>query len=414
MGIFDFFKRKSSNLAYARTMNGYSPIFSQFGDNIYSSDVVQQAISCIVCEMKKLNPTHVYDNGRGTDCIPVSGAVQSVLNHPNPLMTTSEFIEKITWNLFLNYNSFVLPTWNNDTLSGLYPLQPSQVTFLEDPSGRIAVEMKFNNGYSTIVKYSDLIHMKYKYSVNDFMGGNQSGQPDNTALLKTLSLNDTLLQGVAKSMKASFAVNGIVKYNTMLDDGLTAANIAALEEKIKNSETGFLPLDLKGEFIPLQKQIQFIDDTTLKFIDEKILRHFGVPLPILTGDYTKEQYEAFYQKTLEPLIISMSQAFTRGIFTERQSNGFGNRIVFYSKELIFMSTDQKLEMIRLLGDSGGLYENEKRVMFGLKPLPELEGVRKQSLNYVDVTIANDYQTMRAREALEKEVRKSCDTAKTTT
>ena len=114
MGIFDFFKRKSSNLAYARTMNGYSPIFSQFGDNIYSSDVVQQAISCIVCEMKKLNPTHVYDNGRGTDCIPVSGAVQSVLNHPNPLMTTSEFIEKITWNLFLNYNSFVLPTWNNE------------------------------------------------------------------------------------------------------------------------------------------------------------------------------------------------------------------------------------------------------------------------------------------------------------
>ena len=414
MGIFDFFKRKSSNLAYARTMNGYSPIFSQFGDNIYSSDVVQQAISCIVCEMKKLNPTHVCDNGRGTDCIPVSGAVQSVLNHPNPLMTTSEFIEKITWNLFLNYNSFVLPTWNNDTLSGLYPLQPSQVTFLEDPSGRIAVEMKFNNGYSTIVKYSDLIHMKYKYSVNDFMGGNQSGQPDNTALLKTLSLNDTLLQGVAKSMKASFAVNGIVKYNTMLDDGLTAANIAALDEKINHSETGFLPLDLKGEFIPLQKQIQFIDDTTLKFIDEKILRHFGVPLPILTGDYTKEQYEAFYQKTLEPLIISMSQAFTRGIFTERQSNGFGNRIVFYSKELIFMSTDQKLEMIRLLGDSGGLYENEKRVMFGLKPLPELEGIRKQSLNYVDVTIANDYQTMRAREALEKEVRKSCDTAKTTT
>lgn len=405
MGIFDFFKRKSSNLAYAHTMNGYSPIFSQFGDNIYSSDVVQQAISCIVCEMKKLNPTHVYDNGRGTDCIPVSGAVQSVLNHPNPLMTTSEFIEKITWNLFLNYNSFVLPTWNNDTLSGLYPLQPSQVTFLEDPSGRIAVEMRFNNGYSTIVKYSDLIHMKYKYSVNDFMGGNQSGQPDNTALLKTLSLNDTLLQGVAKSMKASFAVNGIVKYNTMLDDGLTAANIAALEEKIKNSETGFLPLDLKGEFIPLQKQIQFIDDTTLKFIDEKILRHFGVPLAILSGDYTKEQYEAFYQKTLEPLIISMSQAFTRGIFTERQSNGFGNRIVFYSKELIFMSTDQKLEMIRLLGDSGGLYENEKRVMFGLKPLPELEGIRKQSLNYVDVTIANDYQTMRAREALEKEVRK---------
>ena len=57
-----------------------------------------------------------------------------------------------------------------------------------------------------------------------------------------------------------------------------------------------------------------------------------------------------------------------------------------------MSTDQTLEMVRLLGDSGSLYENEKRVAFGLRPLLELVGKRMQSLNYVDVDIAKDYQT----------------------
>lgn len=56
-----------------------------------------------------------------------------------------------------------------------------------------------------------------------------------------------------------------------------------------------------------------------------------------------------------------------------------------------MSIDQTLEMVRLLGDSGSLYENEKRVAFGLRPLPELEGKRMQSLNYVDVNIADKYQ-----------------------
>ena len=65
---------------------------------------------------------------------------------------------------------------------------------------------------------------------------------------------------------------------------------------------------------------------------------------------------------------------------------------FYPKDLIFMNTEQTLEMIRLLGDSGGLYENEKRVALGLKPLPELEGIRMQSLNYVNVNIAAQYQT----------------------
>ena len=56
-----------------------------------------------------------------------------------------------------------------------------------------------------------------------------------------------------------------------------------------------------------------------------------------------------------------------------------------------MNIDQKLEMIRLLGDTGSLYENEKRKAFGLVPLPELSGVRMQSLNYVNSNIADKYQ-----------------------
>lgn len=147
---------------------------------------------------------------------------------------------------------------------------------------------------------------------------------------------------------------------------------------------------MKGEFIPFQNKIQLVDQPTLQFIDEKILRHFGVPLPILTGDYTKEQYEAFYQKTLEPLILSISQAFTKVLFTDREKS-FGNEIMFYAKALIFMNTTQKLEMIRLLGDSGALFENEKRIMFGLQPLPELAGQRMQSLNYVNSNVADKYQ-----------------------
>ena len=48
-------------------------------------------------------------------------------------------------------------------------------------------------------------------------------------------------------------------------------------------------------------------------------------------------------------------------------------------------------MVRLLGDSGALFENEKRRIFGMQPLPELVGRRMQSLNYVDTSIAANYQ-----------------------
>lgn len=398
MGFFDRLRRKPPKTQkWAQTLNGYAPVFSQFGTNIYASDVVQQAIKCIVDEMKKLNPVHIRYNGN--DPVPVNSDIQTVMNNPNPLMTTSEFLEKVMWLLLLNYNAFILPTyymWEDERgiqkrkYSGLYPLKPTQVDFIEDASGQMYVKMRFENNFETTVPYDDLIHIKYNYSINEYMGGDVSGQPDHTALLKTLELNDTLLRGIAKAMNSSYAVNGVVKYNTMLDDGKMEAALKELERKLNNSESGFLPLDLKAEYTPLQHEIKLVDEETLKFIDEKILRNWGVPLSILTGDYTKSQYEAFYQKTLEPLIISISQAFTKKLFTDRERS-FGNRIELYPKDLIFMTVEQTLEMVNLLSNTGSIYENEKRVAFGLRPLPELEGKRYMSLNWVDMDIANQYQ-----------------------
>jgi phage portal protein BeeE len=198
-------------------------------------------------------------------------------------------------------------------------------------------------------------------------------------------------------MKASYAVNGVVKYNTLLDKGKTEAALKDLEAKLKNSESGFLPLDLKAEFTPLENKATLVDQPTLDFIDSKILRNWGVPIDILKGDYTQETYNAFYQKTLEPLIKAFSQAFTKKIFTLRE-RAFGNKIMFYPKELVFMSTEQTLRMIELLSPTGTIFENEKRTFIGLRPLPELEGKRYMSLNWVDADIAAQYQVGAAKNA----------------
>lgn len=399
MEWFDkLFRRGPKNRKFAPTFDGFMPIYSQFGTNIYASDVVQQALKCIVDEMKKLNPTHV--RYKDNDPVPVKSTIQDVLDDPNPIMTTSEFLEKTIWMLMLNYNAFIIPTyytWIDDKTGAerryyeaLYPINPTQVDFIEDANGRLFVKFWFWNGYNTTIPYDDVIHIRYNFSINQYMGGNEMGQPDHQALLGTLELNNNLLQGVAKAMNASYAINGIVKYNTLLDDGKTEAALKELENKLRNSESGFLPLDLKAEFTPLERKTAIVDEDTLKFIDEKILRNWGVPLPILTGDYTKDQYEAFYQKTLEPLIKAISQAFTKKMFTKRE-RAFGNKIELYPKELIFMTVSQTIETINTLAPTGGLFENEKRVMLGLRPLPELEGKRFMSLNWIDANNASQYQ-----------------------
>ena len=414
MEWFDkLFKRQPKNTKFAPTFNGYVPIFSQFGTNIYASDVVQQALKCIVDEVKKLNPVHVrYINN---DPVPQKSSIQDVLNNPNDLMTTEEFIEKVTWLLLLNYNAFIIPTyytWVDDKTGqekryyeSLYPINPTQVDFIEDASNRLYVKFWFWNGETTTIPYDDVIHIKYSYSVNEYMGGNEMGQPDHRSLLDTLNLNQQLLDGIAKAMKASYAVNGVVKYHTLMDEEKVNNGIAKLENQLNRNESGFLAIDMKGDFIPFERKAELVDEKTLKFIDEKILRYWGVPLCILRGDYTKDQYEAFYQKTLESIINAYSQAFTKKVFTRREK-AFNNKIEFYPKDLIFMTMSQKIEMVNLLSPTGAMFENEKRATFGLMPLAELEGKRYMSLNWIDAENADQYQVGKVNEEVIDETKVS--------
>lgn len=391
MGLFNFLKLigQRKKYKYAQMLNGRIPVFSSFGENIYASDVVQQACFCIVQEVKKLSPMHVRKIGR--DVTPVDDRLQAVLNAPNNIMTMSDMLERIAWAYLVKYNAFILPVWDSHgEITALWPVVPDRVTFVEDTGGQLGVVMEFADGTETTVLYNDLIHVKHHYFANDYLGGDAHGLPDNAAILQTIELNDALMQGITKGVKSSYAVNGVVKYNTMLDGETMKKNIEALNVRLQNNESCLMGLDIKGDYIPITRDVRLVDKDTLEFIDGKILRHFGVSLPILTGDYTPEQLAAFYQKTIEPFVVALAQAFTKGIFS-RAEIGHKNAIEFYPEELIFMSTAQKLELVRELAPSGSLFENEKRRIFGMQPLPELVGVRMQSLNYVDVNIAQQYQ-----------------------
>lgn len=380
------FKKPDKQLNYnlADILSGITPIYTNsYGKSIYASDVVQQAVYSIVTELKKLDPIHerkVKEDKGGF--ISVEGNIQNVLDAPNPLMTTSDFIEKIAWTLLLNYNAFIYPIWQDKTLKGLYPLQPTLVEFDNDygGSGQTWVRMHFANGYKGDMPYENLIHIRYKYSASEFMGGNEQGQPDFEPLQETLKLNETLLKGLAKSLKMQTSINGVAKIKTMASYDEQIAKVAEFEKKIQANESGILPIDLGSEFIPITKQVNLLDEKVLEFIDRKILRTFGVSIAIVNGDYTTAQYEAFYQKTLEPIVKSLSQAFTKGLFTNREAQGFKNRIVFYEKEMIFLSMEQKIKAIDILVDSASIEKNEARALLGLRRKKEYDGQIAASSN----------------------------------
>lgn len=393
--------KADKNMQYAKMLDGYAPVFSQFGRDVYASDVVQRCIDIIATECSKLQPMHIRTDNNGMQQN-VKGSLNRLLKFsPNELMTTRDFIEKIIWLLFMNSNAFIYPTYdlitNNGTTrreyTGLYPINPTQVTYLQDDAGKLFVKFVFSNGGDYTLPYSDVIHLRKKFSVNEIMGGGLNGQADNSAILKVLEINNTVLQGLEKAIKTSLSVRGIIKINTMLDDEKQQAERKRFESSLKNSETGILPLDMKGDYIDIKADPKVIDKDTLQFLEDKILNFYGVSVPIFTGNFTDEQYQAFYEKELEPIIISLGQAFSKTLFSPRELD-VGNEIVFYQKNMMYLSTTAKLNLIKIAGEQGLLDDNQKLALLGYPPI-EGGSRRTMSLNYIDTSLANEYQMKRA-------------------
>lgn len=394
-----FSKNQTQQMQYAKYMDNSIPLFSQYGKDIYASDIVQTCIDCIATECSKLQPRHIRrDLNNNIMNLDGDNINRLFKFKPNPLMSTRDFIERIIWNLYLNYNSFIYPAYDVVTdargntsrnYTAFWPLNPVQVDWVTDLSGALFVKFTFENGSRVTLPYDDVIHIRKKYSVNDYMGGGRNGKPDNNALIKTLQISDTLLDGTSKAITASLGVRGILKMNTVLEDEKQTAERKALEQRIADSQSGIITGDPKTEFVPIDLNPKIIDADTLKFIQDKILRWYGVSLPILDGTYTDDQYQAFYNKALEPNVIAMNQAFSSTLFSDNQIS-FNHEITFYHQKLELMGIQNKLAIMDGLGNRGALSNNQLLALFGIEPY-EGGDTRMASLNYIDATLMNAYQ-----------------------
>lgn len=398
MSIFDVFKRKKKVVApspddaqlFKSTLN----LFTDFGDNINLSDVVKICIDRIATHSAKLKPRYVKSENKET-IQEKNGNLAYLLKHqPNPLMIPFDFIYKIVTLLYLNNNAFVYPVYDDETyeLKELWPIKPNSVEALKDDSGALYLRFYFTDKKSFTLPYESIIHLKRFYGVNDIFGGS-GAISDHSALLKTIKINDSVLQGLDNAIKTSFQVKGLLKINGILSEKDKSAQKRefdeALKEATKEGGSSIVPVDLKSEYIPLNVDPKLIDSETLSFLQKKIISYFGVSEPIFDNKYDENQYNAFYESVIEGVAIALSEAFSKALLTRSQLEK-GEQIIFYSERLQYASWNTKVQAIEKLMGLGILSLNESRALLGFEPV-EGGSKRLQSLNYVDADKAADYQ-----------------------
>lgn len=398
MGLFDIFKRKKKVIAplnydtklFKTTLN----LFTDFGDNINASDVVKICIDRIATHAAKLKPRYVKTEEDKTVQEKKGNLSYLLKFQPNPLMTPYDFIYKVVTLLYLNNNAFIYPVYDQNTydLIAIWPIKPNSVEMLKDESGETFLRFYFSNGKNYTLPYESIIHLRRFYGTNDLFGGS-GAVSDHSALLKTIKINDSVLQGLDNAIKSSFQIKGLLKINGILNDKDKTAQKKEFDEALKESvETGgsaIVPVDLKSEYIPLATDPKLIDSTTLTFLQKKIISYFGVSDAIFDNKYNENEYNAFYESVIEGIAIALSESFSKALLTRGQLEK-GEQIVFYSERLQYASWNTKVQAIEKLMGLGILSLNESRALLGFEPI-EGGNKRLQSLNYVDADKANDYQ-----------------------
>lgn len=344
-----------------RMLSGYAPVFTPWCGKPYEADVVRAAVDAIARNGAKLKAKHIRRvNGR---VVPVGGQIERLLTvRPNPNMNAYAFLYRLITTWAIDNDAFAYPVWDGPNLMAVWPINCTLAEFLEDDRRTIYVKFYFADGGQVVLPYSEVIHLRRHYYSNDLLS-----EP-NTPINTTLSAIHTTNEGLAQAVKTSAHLRGILKYQGMLKQSDIDANRERFVEQymtVQNSG-GVAALDSKADYIELKNQPLMVNADQMKELRDAVFRYFGVSENIVRGDYTEDQWNAFYESTIEPLAVQLSLEFTSKLFTQREL-GHGNEIVFEANRLQYASMTTKLNLERMV-DRGALTPNEWREALNLAPV----------------------------------------------
>ena len=367
-----------------KMLSGYMPVFTTWGNDPYSADVVRGAVDAIARNAAKLKPKHIKRVGK--DIQSIGGQIERVLQvRPNQNMSTYDFLYKIITVLMLENNAYAYPVWEGINLKAIWPIVAHQVEFIEDNIGQIGIRFTFANGDSQILFYDEVIHLRRHFYKNDLVGEN------NKAINNTLEAIHTTNEGLGQAVKTSASLRGILKYTGVLRESDIKANRDRFVEEYLSVQNhgGVAALDSKADYTELKSQPLMVDADQMKELRDSVYRYYGVNENIIMGKYSEQDWDAFYESTLEPLAVQMSLEFTHKLFTNKELAA-GHEIMFEANRLQYVSTKTKVLMLKDLAPLGLFTINEGREIFNLGPV-EGGDKRIQTLNVVDADKAGKYQ-----------------------
>lgn len=348
--------------SFFQTLTAYAPVFTNWGGAIYESEIVRAAIDARARHISKLK---VETNGSANP------SLQSKLAQgPNQWQTWSQFLYRVSTILDINNTAFICPVFDERMIiTGIFPVLPSMCSLVEY-DGEVWLRYQFASGQYAAVEFKKCaVLTKHQYE-SDFFGDR------NTPLKETMQLIHIQNQGIQEGVKNA----ATFRFMATLNNFSSAEDLK--KERERFTETNLSTESKSGGFLLFPntykdiKQIDVkpyaIDSDQMKQIRENVYNYFGVNENVLQNSAKAEDLEAFFDGAIEPFAIQFSEALTKMLFSERE-RAQGSYLIANANRLQYMSTAQKVQMAKELGDRGAILIDEIRELFNFTPLPDGAG-----------------------------------------
>lgn len=390
MSIFDrFLNRKARPVTTARIVTEPTASFSAFSGDAYSNDVFREAVDAIARNAGKLKGSHVIkyaDHERVDGDCKLNRLLQV---RPNAVMSSYDFLYKLVTRLFLYNNSFAyLDRDERGNLRAIYPITATNVEILSDAAGSLFCGFMLRSGKQVVLPYGDIIHLRRFFNSGDVLA------EDNRAIESGIELAQTENEGIISGIKAGANIRGILSFTQIMSpEKLKSEKEAFVKDYLElGNEGGVIAIDQKMDYKPIDHKPVILDADQAKEVKTKIYNYLGLTESIVNSSYTEDEYAAFYESTLEPIALALSQEFTAKVFNDREQ-AFGNSIVFESGRLQFTSNKTKVQLIAQLAPYGLLTINQALEILNLPAVADGD-TRLQALNMIDSKLAAEYQLNR--------------------
>ena len=348
--------------AFFQTLTAYAPVFTNWGGAIYESEIVRASIDARARHISKLK---VEVNGSANP------SLQAKLRlGPNQWQTWSQFLYRVSTILDVNNTAFIVPVFDERMIiTGIFPVLPSSCTLVEY-NDEIWLRYQFSNGQYAAVEFRKCaVLTKHQYR-HDFFGDS------NRALRETMQLIHIQNQGVEEGVKNA----ATFRFMAQLNNFASAEDLA--KERTRFTEANLSTESKSGGFLlfpSTYKDIKQIDvkpysadADQMAQIRENVFNYFGVSEEVLQNKAKAEDLEGFFDGCIEPFAIQFSEALTKMLFSERE-RAQGSFLIANANRLQYMSTAQKVQMAKELGDRGAILIDEIRELFNYAPLPNEAG-----------------------------------------